>query len=243
MNHQQFSRPTKLVLKGTPEELAGLVAKKVLLIARRCADLPIVVETATAEECRQESHLAKSLVLLMLYDDDEVIAVATSRAMMRFLAFMAAANRPSRNTTTATMWNNLMGTSITDEAMINGWLNYFWTSIELPLSSLLACEEGTSKKTAEIELTSALKTIDKHLSKQQSSRQKSKCPLCIVSPAVAPTCSDSSGDASYTLVDLSLAVTLQYMVEKNIAVAAITREENPFLYDWNQKVQVALDQL
>eukprot|EP00536_Pseudo-nitzschia_multiseries_P016120 jgi/Psemu1/44927/gm1.44927_g len=309
MNHnhpkqQQLSLcrpPTKLILKGTPEELSDLAAQKILKIAarfrcrcRRDGDggdddddndddencLPkIACETATAEECRKESHLARSLVLLLVYGDNEkdndVVAVATSRAMMRAIASISGTSTSTSRTA-----------AIAEDAMIHGWLNYVWTCVDVPLqrhqaltlSSLrvVAAREdndninnnnnnnnnahvvANERAAIEADLSAALKTIDRHLSKQRSPSSRNTTndndnasasantntdrPLCIVETTASTACggertaTSETYNNSYTLADWSLAVSLHYMVENHIAVAARTREENPHLFDWYQSV-------
>lgn len=134
----------------------------------------------------------------------------------------------------------------------DGWLNYIWTSIDLPLQilvRLLVYERSTSKaniakekEAIENDLNIALKQVEKSLSQQQSSRriENDNRPLYIVATTISAATSTIT-DPSYTLADLCLAVTLHFMLEKNIAVEAITSKENPHLYDWNQRMQTALD--
>ena len=238
MNHLYY--PTvKLILKGTPEELASPNAKKVVLIATK-ANLPIVCETVTAEECKQlSSHWEKSLVLLVggggKDEDDEeeeaTISVATSRAMMRTIASMA---NPAIG---------LLGTSVVDEAMIDGWLAFIWTSIEIPLQAALALEEKRSdtataaaaeeKAGIETDLEIALKKVETHLLKLKSScccRDENNNNHHPVYNMVTTTAK------SYTLADFSLAVTLRYMLDNNIATSVMTSDENPQLYKWYQTI-------
>lgn len=245
MNYRN-RRPTKLILKGTHEELESLTAKKVLLIATHYTNLPIVCEAATSEECRQLSDLARSLVLLVVFskcgiDDDEVYCCATSRAMMKTIAAMAVNNADHITASRG----ELMGASIVEEAMIDGWLSFIWNAIDLPFQAiLLLLEDETRTTTAVAEkegieenLKIAMKKIETHLSKQESCLPRSKInsPLCIVA-----TTSFSSTKSFYTLADLSLAVTLHFMLDKNVAVSAMSSEENPHLYNWRQSVHAAL---
>jgi hypothetical protein len=241
--------PTKVILKGTPEELASFTAKKILLIATYYTNLPIVCEVATSEECQQFSHLARSLVMLVAFrncgiDDDEVIAVATSRAMMKTIASVAV-NNSADHIINQSRRGSTEAPSIVDEAMIDGWLSFVWNSVDLPFqAALLLLEDETRASTSAVEkegieedLNIALKKIETHLSKQESCFPLSKKnnPLSIV----ATTCS-SSTESFYTLADLSLAATLHFMLDKNIAVSAMSSEENPHLYCWQQSIHRAL---
>lgn len=242
-------RPTKLILKGTPEELASFTAKKILLIATYYTDLPIFCEAATSEECTQLSHLARSFVMLVVFhncaiddDDDEVIAVATSRAMMKTIASVAVNTADHIATSRRGLTE---APNIVEEAMIDGWLSFVWNSVDLPFqAALLLLKDETRATTAAAEkegleenLKIALKKIETHLSKQESCvpLSKNNTPLSIV----ATTCS-SSMKSCYTLADLSLAATLHFMVDKNIAVSAMSSEENPHLYSWQQNIHRAL---
>ena len=243
--------PTKLILKGTPEELASFNAKKILLIATYYTDLPIVCEAATSEECTQLSNLARSLVMLVVFrnyaidddnDNEEVIAVATSRAMMKTIASVAV------NTAdyVATSHRGLAeAPNIVDEAMIDGWLSFVWNSVDLPFQAALlllkdetrATTAAAEKKGLEENLKIALKKIETHLSKQESCVPLSKKNITL--SIVATSCS-SSMKSCYTLADLSLAATLHFMADKNIAVSALSSEENPHLYSWQQSIHSAL---
>ena len=218
--------PTKFVLKGTPEELESFIAKKLLLIAANCSNIPIVCETATPEECKELSSLAKSFVLLVVFQNPEIetVAVATSRAMMKTIASVGG-NREL---------------SVVDEAMVDGWLCFVWKSIDLPfqIASLLMEDERTpeeEKKGIEEDLKNALKKIETHLSKQASGLSEKNLPLSIV-----PATHSGSTDTFYSLADLSLAVTVQFLLEKKIAVSAMNSEENPYLCRWTRNIHAKL---
>ncbi len=225
------SGPTKFILKGTPEELESFTAKKLLLIAANYTNIPIVCETATPEECKKLSPLAKSLVLLIVsqYSQDggeEAVAVATSRTMMKTIATLGGKTVPS----------------IVHEAVVDGWLSFIWKSIDLPFQAalLLLQEENASdveKEDIEEDLKKALKKIERHLSKQESilSVSENKRPLSIV-----PGKRTLKAETNYSFADWSLAATLHYMSEKKIALSAMSSEENPHLFSWKKNIDTKL---
>ncbi len=218
--------PTKFILKGTPEELESFAAKKLLLIAANCTNIPIVCETATPEECKELSSLTGSLVLLIIFQnpESETVAVATSRAMMKTIA----------------SFGGNIELSVIDEAMVDGWLSFVWKSIDLPLQAawLLLHDERISeeeKEGIEEDLKNALTKIEAHLSKQASGLSEKNLPLSIV-----PATRSGSTDTFYSLADLSLAVTIHFLLEEKIAVSAMNGEENPYLYRWTENIHVKL---
>ena len=233
--------PKKFILKGTPEELEGLTAKKLALIAAHCTSVPFACETATHEECKTISTLAKPLVLLVVFHDpgigrDEIITVATSRSMMKIIAAASSEDSILMPQTIPSSDN------ILNEAKIDGWLSFVWYSLDVPLQAASpSLEDETSseaeKEGIEEDLKNALKKIEEHLSKQNSCLLDSEddCKL-----RIAPVpCGDSSRK-SYSLADLSLAITLHFMMEKGIAVSAMSSEENPHLTSWKKNIHTAL---
>jgi hypothetical protein len=137
----------------------------------------------------------------------------------------------------------LAAKSHVDEAVVDGWLSFLWNSIDLPLEAAsVLLENETCATTAEAEmevieddLKSALKKIETHLSKKETFVSNNSNRLSIVATNCGTT------DSFYTVADLSLAVTLHFMFEKNIAVSAMSSEENPHLYSWRQSIHKALD--
>mmetsp|Transcript_17886 Transcript_17886/g.40924 ORF Transcript_17886/g.40924 Transcript_17886/m.40924 type:complete len:251 (+) Transcript_17886:41-793(+) len=239
-------RPTKLILIGTPEELASFTVRKLVTINTHCTNLPIICEEATFEECRRLSHLAKSLVLVVEFsnhanDGGENITVATSRTMMKYIASVGMKSRDHA----VNPHSALVGTSVAEEAMIDCWLSFIWKSIDLPLQALLSLLKNdvpNATRQAEIEgiekgISISLKKIERHLSNQQSPSPGSDDyrPLAIVAATNGAT-----NDSPYTLADLSLAITLRHMLDKNIGVHALTSEENPRLCRWKELIHTAL---
>ncbi|KAG7370968.1 asparaginyl-tRNA synthetase [Nitzschia inconspicua] len=135
-----------LILKGTAEELERPHAQKVIAAAKY-ANVPLSCETVTAEECASISPLAKSLVLC--YGD---VPVTTSNAMMRTIATLSPASC-------------LLGTSAAEDATIDGWLSFIWTSIDLPLS--VAGDELGDNSAVEQDVAKALETIEKYLTESK----------------------------------------------------------------------------
>jgi glutathione S-transferase len=114
-----------------------------VIAAAKYANVPLTTETVTAEACTSISPLAKSLVLC--YGD---VPVTTSHAMMRAIAMAS----PS---------SGLLGISPMDDATIDGWLSFIWTSIDLPLSA--SRDELDELSAVEHDVTKALETIEKYL--------------------------------------------------------------------------------
>jgi tRNA synthetases class II (D, K and N)/Glutathione S-transferase, C-terminal domain len=85
----------------------------------------------------------------MCYGD---VPVTTSHAMMRTIAALAPAS-------------GLLGTSAAEDATIDGWLSFIWTSIDLPLS--VAGDESGDPSAVEQDVTKALETIEKYLTESK----------------------------------------------------------------------------
>jgi glutathione S-transferase len=122
----------------------------------------VSAETATDADLKSISPLAKALVVT--YQGQPV---ATVNAILRLIASLAPASK-------------LLGVSDMDDALIDGWLSYIWSSVDLPLAA--AGENEAVQK----ELKGALDTIEAHLAKN----------------------SYMVGDG-VSLADISLAVSLQ----------------------------------
>jgi hypothetical protein len=149
-------------------------AKKVL-VAANYANVTISCETITAEECATISPLAKSLVMIYGTADTttSVTAIPTTHAMMRTIASLAPTS-------------GLLGTSLSDDAIIDGWLSYIWNSIDLPLSSATGTEMDG-------DIQMALTTIE----------------LQLVSLGTTTKSVYLVGGDSPSLADISLAVSIQ----------------------------------
>jgi len=236
-------RVSKLILKGTPLELAGLTAQKVVLVTKNYIGVPIVCEAVTYEECSQLSHLAKSLVLLVVFDsdddriDEEVVTVATSRAMMKTIALIAAYDK---HQVTTVPCRGLAEASAVEEAMIDGWLSFIWTSIDLPLQASLSSHEKLNyeeKGGIEEVLNIALQKIESHLAKRKSCLPPSEENYHF---SIVASSRKTSSKSVYTLADLSLAATLHVMLDKTIATSALDSEENPNLHSWKQNIDQVL---
>ena len=238
--------PSKFIIKGTFQELESFTAKKVQLIATHCTNIPIVCETATSEECTKLSKLARSLVLLVIFDgggsnEDDVFAVATSRAMIKTIASLSV-NSGSNNKSSTKC---LLGRSLEEEAMIDSWMTLIWNSIDLPFQVALslfgdeniATTAVVEKEGINADLIIALQTIETQLSKQESCLPHPKMdgPL-----SLAITMGSGSMDCYYTLADMSLAVTLHFMRDKNIAESALRSDKYPHLHSWMHKMHLEL---
>jgi len=231
MNHPS------LILKGiSDDELTSPIARKVVLVANK-ANIPIVCEIISIEECKRLSHLARSLVLLVYlnnnnigeedYDErnNEPICIASSRSMLRMIATV-------NNTSNST--NGLLGKSIVDDAIIDGWLSFIWISIEMPLQALL---DGTTtmglieREDIGNQIKVALSKVERHLlTKNKSHHNKSEREIHYHHLYMV-------GIDGYTLADYSLAVSLYFMLINDIAVSSImTSEENPQLFLWYQTI-------
>ena len=235
MNYRSC-RPTKFILKGTLEELDSFTAQKLLLIAAHCTTVPFVCEIATLEECRQISNLPVGLVLLVVFHNsgiggDKVIAVATSRAMMKAIASAAVNSDHSISAS----HEGLTGSSALNESMVDGWLSFVWNSFDLPFqaASLLLKDETISDgelEGVEDDLKNALKKIETHLSNQKGNRSFIMDPITL----------SSSTETFYSLADLSLAITIHFMLDKKIAVSVLSSDENPHLCRWKQDIHAVL---
>ncbi|MGK3738028.1 MAG: hypothetical protein ACI90V_004875 [Bacillariaceae sp.] len=259
-----------LILKSTSdEELISPIAKKVIAIANK-TNISIFCETVCTddddeEEFKKLSHLTKSLVLLVylnsyntnttgesndennnIDDDEQPICITTSRAMLRMIATINDDTSITARHSSSSNNNRLylLGKSIVEDAIIDGWLSFIWISIELPLQALLSSSSSSSssskstsstvieKQDIEKKLEFALKTIERHLLKNNSNKSHSnnhENDLYMV------------GIEGYTLADYSLAISLYYMVTNNIAISSImTSGENPQLCLWYQTIRPAI---
>ena len=256
--------PVLLILKGaSDEELNSPTAKKVVAVANK-TNLSIVCETISTdddddshEELKKLSHLTKSLVLLVYFnitntidevnddnsnndDDEQPICITTSRAMLRMIATINDdTSITARHSSNKNDQLYLLGKSVVEDAIIDGWLSFIWISIELPLQALLSSSSSSSSKRTsstviekqEIEnkLEFALKTIERHLLKKNNTKSHNndhENDLYMV------------GIDGYTLADYSLAISLYYMVTNDIAISSImTSEKNPRLYLWYQTIR------
>lgn len=115
-------------------------------MAAKYANVPLSTETVTPEECAAISPFAKSLVLCC-----GDVPVTTSHAMMRTVAAVA----PS---------SGLLGKTPMDDATIDGWLSFIWSSLDLPL---VVAASGGETHVVEQDVTKALETIEKYLSSSQ----------------------------------------------------------------------------
>jgi len=231
-----------LILKGiSDDELSSPIARKVKLIANK-VNISIVCEIISIEECTRLSHLAKSLVLLVYLNNNnnvgekdndernnEPICIASSRSMLRMIATVNNA----ANTT-----NGLLGKSIVDDAIIDGWLSFIWISIELPLQTLL--DDTTTMDLIDRDdignqIKESLSKVERHLltkknkshhhESERRERENHHHHLYMV------------GVDGYTLADYSLAVSLYFMLINDIVVSSImTSEVNPQLYLWYQTI-------
>jgi len=255
--------PVLLILKGaSDEELNSPTAKKVVAVANK-TNLSIVCETISTddddshEELKKLSNLTKSLVLLVYFnitntidevnddnsnndDDEQPICITTSRAMLRMIATINDdTSITARHSSNKNDQLYLLGKSVVEDAIIDGWLSFIWISIELPLQALLSSSSSSSSKRTsstviekqEIEnkLEFSLKTIERHLLKNNNTKSHNndhENDLYMV------------GIDGYTLADYSLAISLYYMVTNNIAISSImTSEKNPRLYLWYQTIR------
>ena len=256
--------PVLLILKGaSDEELNSPTAKKVVAVANK-TNLSIVCETISTddddghEELKKLSHLTKSLVLLVYFnstntidevnddnsnndDDEQPICITTSRAMLRMIATINDdTSITARHSSNKNDQLYLLGKSVVEDAIIDGWLSFIWISIELPLQALLSSSSSSSsskrtsstvieKQEIENKLEFALKTIERHLLKNNNTKSHNndhENDLYMV------------GIDGYTLADYSLAISLYYMVSNDIAISSImTSEKNPRLYLWYQTIR------
>mmetsp|Transcript_63 Transcript_63/g.59 ORF Transcript_63/g.59 Transcript_63/m.59 type:complete len:249 (-) Transcript_63:478-1224(-) len=231
-----------LILKGISDDaLSSPIARKVKLIANK-VNISIVCEIISIEECTRLSHLAKSLVLLVYLNNNnnvgekdndernnEPICIASSRSMLRMIATVNNA----ANTT-----NGLLGKSIVDDAIIDGWLSFIWISIELPLQTLL--DDTTTMDLIDRDdignqIKESLSKVERHLltkknkshhhESERRERENHHHHLYMV------------GVDGYTLADYSLAVSLYFMLINDIVVSSImTSEVCPQLYLWYQTI-------
>ena len=60
--------------------------------------------------------------------------------------------------------SNLLGTSTADDAMIDGWLSFIWTSLDVPLKVL---SDDTTNETAKEDVMKAFETVETYMSSRK----------------------------------------------------------------------------
>jgi aspartyl/asparaginyl-tRNA synthetase len=157
--------------------------------------------------------LAKSLVLC--YGD---IPVTTSHAMMRTIAMAC----PS---------SGLLGMSLLDDASIDGWLSFIWTSIDLPLS--VSVDELDDSSAVEQDVTKALETIENYLTRSKRTYMVGDClSLADISLAISlneatlPTVKPEEGSI---LGEYLLAITRQLESPATSSSSATSNTEGVML--------------
>lgn len=114
------------------------------------------LKEATSEELQQMSILAKSLVLTCKLDNSanaNRIAITGSNAMMRFISSLAPVSQ-------------LQGQSELCRGLVDGWLEFAWNSLELPLQVLsLRVKDGSKTVDAAVlkDMDAVLMTVENHL--------------------------------------------------------------------------------
>eukprot|EP00934_Nitzschia_sp_Nitz4_P005274 Nitzschia sp. Nitz4//scaffold137_size62074//1003//1652//NITZ4_006400-RA/size62074-snap-gene-0.21-mRNA-1//-1//CDS//3329535655//5264//frame0 len=132
-----------LTLFGTAEELTSVRAKKVHAVAS-LAQIPIQEQSCTLDDLERRSPFSKGLILV--YGNS---SVSFCQSMMKLIARLD----PS---------SSLLGSNSLQEGLIEGWMDFSWHSLELPLNTI---EQGGSEVLPSIKprLVQSLQILDQHL--------------------------------------------------------------------------------
>ena len=177
----------KLVLSGTPEGLKSSMALKVTIICpqrepAKIDDVPssdvrirrAVISYVCSDEATSFGIHAFQVIATALYAGvsltlaappttgsdskplvltfDDNLHITTSNAMMRLIAAMAPAS-------------DLLGDSDEANAFIDGWLNFVWNSIDVPLQVL---SQDASVASVKDDVAASLQTLEEHLAKHEN---------------------------------------------------------------------------
>lgn len=140
------------VLTGTANEIRSYRALKVLAAAK-FSSLPISICLLHNPEdvlTRTNSVLEKGLALTLPGGNTHVAGSVNS--MMRVIASFSPGSE-------------LSGISLLDSAIVDSWVQFGWTEIEVPMSALLEEREmvQSSVDTVKKQIHSALVIVDRHL--------------------------------------------------------------------------------
>mmetsp|Transcript_21966 Transcript_21966/g.36350 ORF Transcript_21966/g.36350 Transcript_21966/m.36350 type:complete len:218 (-) Transcript_21966:197-850(-) len=144
------------VLTGTADELRSHRALKVIATAT-ASSLPLTrLQVSTTEQVAlRTTCLAKSLALSIVDSNStnskQQHVGGTSHLMMRTMASHAP------------LWNRNGATDV-DKAHVDAWLDFIWSSIDVPLEMMLLF--GNDDDIIKKELMSALAIVESHLTYQ-----------------------------------------------------------------------------